>query len=92
MLIRDIIAPVRRQLRTDYPHSPSATRPNFAKRPTERNDGSARNRSSRASLPVGSGSIADLRSSFSETHSALLIRDIIARMRHDGCGGREGGC
>jgi hypothetical protein len=29
----------------------------------------------------------------SETHSAqrdMLIRDIIARMRHDGCGGREG--
>jgi hypothetical protein len=30
---------------------------------------------------------------FSETHSAqgcMLIRDIIDRMRHDGCGGREG--
>ena len=30
---------------------------------------------------------------FSETHSAqgdMLIRDIIARMRHDGCGGRTG--
>jgi hypothetical protein len=30
---------------------------------------------------------------FSETHSAqrdMLIRDIIARMRHDGCGGRAG--
>jgi hypothetical protein len=30
---------------------------------------------------------------FSETHSAqrdMLVRDIIARMRHDGCGGRPG--
>ena len=30
---------------------------------------------------------------FSETHSAqgcMLIRDIIDRMRHDGCGGRAG--
>src|SRR4029077_17980042 len=31
---------------------------------------------------------------FSETHAAgqrgMLIRDIIARMRHDGCGGRAG--
>jgi hypothetical protein len=30
---------------------------------------------------------------FSETHaqqSDMLIRDIIARMRHDGCGGRAG--
>jgi hypothetical protein len=30
---------------------------------------------------------------FSETHSAqgdMLIRDIIARMRHDGCGSRAG--
>jgi hypothetical protein len=30
---------------------------------------------------------------FSETHAArgdMLIRDIIARMRHDGCGGRPG--
>jgi hypothetical protein len=30
---------------------------------------------------------------FSETYSAqrdMLIRDIIARMRHDGCGGRAG--
>jgi hypothetical protein len=30
---------------------------------------------------------------FSETHSAqrdMLIRDIIKRMRHDGCGGRPG--
>ena len=29
---------------------------------------------------------------FSETHSAqrdMLSRDIIARMRHDGCGGRQ---
>ena len=30
-------SPVRRQFRTEYPHSPSATRSNFAKRPTERN-------------------------------------------------------
>ena len=31
---------------------------------------------------------------FSETHAAgqrgMLIRDIVARMRHDGCGGRPG--
>jgi hypothetical protein len=30
---------------------------------------------------------------FSETHAAqrdMLIRDLIARMRHDGCGGRAG--
>jgi hypothetical protein len=30
---------------------------------------------------------------FSETHAAqrdMLIRDIIAKMRHDGCGGRAG--
>jgi hypothetical protein len=30
---------------------------------------------------------------FSETHAAqgeMLIRDILARMRHDGCGGRPG--
>jgi hypothetical protein len=33
----NILAPVRRQFRTEYPHSPSATRSNFAKRPTERN-------------------------------------------------------
>jgi hypothetical protein len=42
---------------------------------------------------AGQRYLRSMLSEFSETHSAqgdMLIRDIIARMRHDGCGGRAG--